>query len=177
MAGRSSVYSRGGGSPLTRTRDHDLFDARRRSFANWRARFYPVGLGYGYPYVIDPGLYDSGFYDWGGSDNSAYDQGDAPAVYPPPYSDEGYSGPTQQASTAGPSFPSASSPAQPLTVIFKGGRDPVKVQNYMLTAKALTDLDSQRYEQIPLDEIDLAATQRVNSTAGVEFEIPSASRD
>ena len=47
----------------------------------------------------------------------------------------------------------------------------------MMTAKVLTDLDSQHYEQIPLDQIDLAATQRVNSAVGVEFQIPSVSRD
>jgi hypothetical protein len=47
----------------------------------------------------------------------------------------------------------------------------------MMTAKVLTDLDSRHYQQIPLDEIDLAATRRVNTTAGVEFQIPSASHD
>jgi hypothetical protein len=66
---------------------------------------------------------------------------------------------------------------QPLTVIFKSGRAPVKMQNYMMTPKLLTDLDSQHYEQIPLDQIDFAATQRVNSTAGVGFQIPGATRD
>jgi hypothetical protein len=64
---------------------------------------------------------------------------------------------------------------QPLTVIFKTGRAPVKMQNYMMTAKVLTDLDSQHYEQIPLDQIDFAATQRVNGSTGVGFQIPGAS--
>jgi hypothetical protein len=62
-------------------------------------------------------------------------------------------------------------------VIFKSGRAPVKIQNYMMTARVLTDLDSQHYEQIPLDQIDLAATQRINSAAGMEFQIPGALRD
>jgi hypothetical protein len=45
-----------------------------------------------------------------------------------------------------------------------------------MNAKMLTDLDSLHYEQIPLDQIDLGATQRVNSAAGMEFQVPDASR-
>jgi hypothetical protein len=62
-------------------------------------------------------------------------------------------------------------------VIFKNGRAPVKMQNYMMTAKVLTDLDSRRYEQIPIDQIDVLSTQWANSAVGVRFEIPGASRD
>jgi hypothetical protein len=47
----------------------------------------------------------------------------------------------------------------------------------MVTAKVLTDLDSQHYEQISLSQIDLDATQRANSAAGVELQIPNASHD
>jgi hypothetical protein len=77
---------------------------------------------------------------------------------------------------AAPAF-APSLPELPLTVIFKGGRSPAKIQNYMMTARMLIDLDSQHYEQIPLDQIDAAATERVNSAAGVVFQIPGASRD
>ena len=62
-------------------------------------------------------------------------------------------------------------------MIFKNGRAPIKVRNYLMTATVLTDLDSQHYEQIPLDQIDLAATLRINTAAGVDFKVPSASRD
>ena len=66
---------------------------------------------------------------------------------------------------------------QSLTVIFKSGRAPIEVENYLMTAKVLTDLDSEHYEQIPLDQIDLAATQNFNKAAGVEFQVPGASRN
>lgn len=171
-AAHPSPYSQGVGLSRTWGRDRDPFRARRRSFESWYARTYPNWLGYGYPYVIDPG-----FYDWGDSDNSAYDQGATPPPYPVPYADEGYGAPSQQSTNGGPATPSASSPEQFLTVIFKSGRAPVKVQNYMMTARVLTDLDSQHYEQIPLEQIDLAATQRINSAAGMEFQIPGALRD
>jgi hypothetical protein len=159
--------------------NRDPFAARRRSFQNWYAYNYPTWPGYGYPYLIDPG-----FYDWDDSDNSAYATTDAAPYYPTPYPDYGYGAPGeipparaqgQQRAAAEPTAPSA--PEQPLTVIFKSGRDPVKMQNYMMTAKVLTDLDSRHYEQIPIDQIDIAATQWANSAVGVKFEIPGSSRD
>jgi hypothetical protein len=172
MAARSAFNSRDAGLSRSRDRDRVSFAARRRSFENWYAHIYPTWFGYGYPYGIDPGFYDSDdFY------SSANEQAGAPPDYPAPYADEGYGAPNQQPASAGPTAPSASSSEQPLTVVFNTGRAPVRVQNYMMTAKVLTDLDSQHYEQFPLDQIDLAATQRVNSAVGVEFQIPSASRD
>jgi hypothetical protein len=162
----------------------DLFARRRRSFQNWYVYNYPTWPGYGYPYLIDPG-----FYDWGDSDNSAYDQSAAAPYDPAPYPDYGYDVPGeapeqgvrgesaqgQQRAAAELTAPSA--PEQPLTVIFKSGRDPVKMQNYMMTAKVLTDLDSRHYEQIPIDQIDVVATQWANSAAGVRFEIPGVARN
>ena len=174
----------------------DAFAARRRSFRNWYVQSYPTWPGYAYPYLIDPGFYDSGFYDpgfdnWDDSDNS--DSGDsayAPAAVAPydeaPYPDQGYSAPGEAGELPAwippvPQRPAAellaapSAPNQPLTVIFKSGRDPVKMQNYMLTANALTDLDARHYEQIPIDQIDIVATRWANTAAGVRFEIPTAS--
>ena len=166
----------------------DLFAARRRSFHNWYVYNYPTWPGYGYPYLVDPGFYDWDDSDDSALDNSGYLQSDAASYYPAPYPDYGpdygYGAPGeiprasaqgQQRAAAGLTAPSA--PEQPLTVIFKSGRAPVKIQNYMMTARVLTDLDSQHYEQIPLDQIDLAATQRINSAAGMEFQIPGALRD
>jgi hypothetical protein len=167
----SAAWNRGG------DRNRDLYAARRRSFENWYVNNYPTWLGYGYPYVIDPG-----FYDWGDSDNSAdnsaYDQSGAAPYYLAPYPDYGYGAPdeTPQEGVPGGNLPAnAQVPEQPLTVIFSSGRSPVKIQNYMMNAKVLIDLDSQHYEQIPIDQIDVAATQRVNRAAGVGFEIPDAS--
>jgi hypothetical protein len=154
-------------------RNRDLFAARRRSFKNWYVYNYPTWLGYGYPYVIDPG-----FNDWSDSYNSAYDQSDAAPYYLAPDSDYGY-GPPDENPQEGfrEQNPSAPVPEQPLTVIFNSSRAPVIMQNYMMSATVLTDLDSQHYEQIPIDQIDVAATKRVNSATGVGFEIPDASRD
>lgn len=168
---------------LSRSSDRDRFDARRRQFHNWYVASYPYWAAY--PYLYDPNAYNLGLYDWsdpddatsagdqpGGAvpDASSYAQsGDLPG-YLPPYPEQRppYSGEATAAS------PASDAPVQLLTVIFKNGRTPIKVENYLMTTKTLTDLDPQHYEQIPLDEIDLAATRRFNNAAGVDFEVPSA---
>jgi hypothetical protein len=192
-ASASRAGDRGGNQNrgVNQNRDRGLWDARRRSFNNWYVNTYPGWPGYGYPFLIDPG-----FYDWGdaddlgygdsGYDNAGYDRGNAApyADYGAPYPDEPQRGELppwdpqgQQAATAWPTVAAALAPEQPLTVIFKNGRAPVKMQNYIMTGKLLTDLDARHYEQIAVDEIDVAETQRVNSAAGVEFQVPGASRD
>lgn len=75
------------------------------------------------------------------------------------------------------SFSSIPEVQQPLTVIFKNGRPPEMIQNYMMSSRTLTDLDRQHYEQIPLDQIDVAATEQLNRTRGVDFQIPAMSRE
>lgn len=126
----------------------------------------------------EPGSYEPGSYEPGSYEP---DQDGPPPPYPPPYPNQGppYSNdaPLAQAGAAAPAVPAPALSAQPLTVIFKGGRAPIEVENYLMTAKVLTDLDSEHYEQIPLDQIDLAATKRFNTFAGVDFQIPAPSRN
>lgn len=98
---------------------------------------------------------------------------------PPPWPEPPASEPDPESHFSVSGLSAASSPALegPLTVIFKGGRAPEKMQNYMLTATALTDLDADHYERISLNQIDLAATARANRASGLEFRVPGASRD
>ena len=150
---------------------------------------------YPYPYVIDPG-----FYDWSDSSDSAYDQGYAPPDYGEAPPDDGYaapggeeappypnyaaapyapqdSSPAQNAPRPAYAAPSAAESAEPLTVIFKDGRKSQQIRNYMLTATVLTDLDRQHYQQIPLDQIDVAATEQANRVHGIDFHVPLSSLD
>jgi hypothetical protein len=181
VAARPAYNPRAAG--LARGADRDRFNARRRQFQSWFVNTYPYWPGYGYPYLLDPNFYNLGLYDWGDSDNSAADGGttdqaydpNGPApLYPAPYPDQrpSYSNAAPSEQLAASAAPSE--PEQLLTVIFKNGRAPIEVKNYMMTAKVLTDLDSEHYEQIPLDQIDLAATKRFNTFAGVDFQIPGA---
>jgi hypothetical protein len=173
---RQTAGSRNGFAGSTEARNRERWDARRRSFDRWYAGIYPAWLGYGYPYLLDPG-----FYDWSEPDDSAYDQGGLA-----PYADYGYD-PSQEGYGGelppwDPNNPPMAAPGQmafsepapelPLTVIFKSGRAPVTMQNYMMTGGVLTDLDAGHYARIPVDDINVAETQRVNDAAGVEFRIP-----
>jgi hypothetical protein len=66
-------------------------------------------------------------------------------------------------------------PETPVTIVFKDGRPPEQIHNYLLTPITLTVLDQHRHE-ISVDQIDLNATARLNLQAGVEFSLPSRSR-
>jgi hypothetical protein len=176
-----------------RRHDHD-----RRYRSGWgRYAYVP---GYVYPYAVDPD-----FYDWGATDYSQDEQGAGGNVPPdqgpeygygseapnPRYEDVPYSQQpenTQPGSTSAPTAPqrqeyhfTASSPtplsSKPLTVIFKGNRAPEKIQNYMVNSSSLTNLDSEHFEEIPLEQIDIAATQQANRTSGIDFQVPAPSHD
>ena len=58
-----------------------------------------------------------------------------------------------------------------VTVIFKDGRPEEHIHDYLLTADTLTVFEPH-YRQIPLDQVNLAATQATNLEAGVEFRVP-----
>ncbi|HEV2323352.1 MAG TPA: hypothetical protein VGS10_05330 [Terracidiphilus sp.] len=102
-----------------------------------------------------------------------------PGEQPPPWPGPGAFGtaPENQSSTSGLSAAFAHPFDGPLTVIFKDGRAPEKMQDYMLTPKLLTDLDTHHYEQIPLDQIDIPATAKANRDSGQNFQVPGASQD
>ena len=178
-----------------RGHDHD------RRYRGWGSYGYAPGYVYTYPYVVDPG-----FYDWGATDYSEQGPyADAPPDQSPDYGygpEAPYPGngavpypQTQENAQPGPATPSVgpqrqeyhfatASPSgatpiasKPLTLIFKGGRTPEKIQNYMVTSTELTDLDGEHFEKIPLDQIDVAATQQANRSSGIDFQIPAASHD
>jgi hypothetical protein len=181
--------------------DHDR---DRRHGGRWAGGGFGYGYpyAYAYPYVVDPG-----FYDWGPSDYSENEQGadangpsDQPPAYPaePPYAgsgdvpdgqQQGYAQPSASIAPAqrqeyhfAPSPPAgerstAFSTRESLTVIFKSGRPPVRIENYMLSSASLTNLDGGHFEKIPLDQIDVAATEQANRSRGIDFQVPIPSHD
>jgi hypothetical protein len=75
-------------------------------------------------------------------------------------------------------YPAPSSPAPSTTLeaaytlVFNDGRPPETIHNYVLTQTTLYVGDGRR-EEIPLDELDLDATEKVNRDAGMDFRVPS----
>jgi hypothetical protein len=75
-------------------------------------------------------------------------------------------------------YPQAETPKLPrqealVTIVYKDGRAPEHIRNYALTRSALL-LTGPQMREIPLDEVDLAATERVNRAAGVDFRLPQS---
>ena len=81
----------------------------------------------------------------------------------------------------GPTMPVYAQPTssaennEAVMLIFKDGRPPVQIHNYLLTRTTLYVQDQKRRD-IPTDELDLVATAKVNQDAGVDFHLPNAPR-
>jgi hypothetical protein len=58
------------------------------------------------------------------------------------------------------------------TLVFKDGRPAEQVHNYLLTRTTLYVQDQNR-RSIPVDQLDLAATEKTNRDAGVDFQVPT----
>ena len=138
---------------------------------------YGVGLPYGLGWYGPDCV--MGFADCGAYDGSVYAQPVAPVDYGTGY-DPQPAPPVEQAD-ASPYPPVAErSQAEPeaedaVTLEFKDGRPAEQIHNYLLTRTTLYVQDGRRRE-IPVDELDLAATAKVNHEAGVDFQLPGAAR-
>jgi len=122
--------------------------------------------GYGYGYADDSGYNDqpqsapADAYAPTGASETGYEQAYAEMPPRPAY---------QPQAPAAPDLPE-----QPeVTLLFKDGRAPLQVQNYAITRTTLYVLDGPRRREIPLDQLDLAQTEKTNREAGVDFEVPS----
>jgi hypothetical protein len=175
-----------------RGQNHE-FDDHRRGFAqDYRYRrtyvpFYGVGLPYNVgwlgPDYLDSG-YDNSSYAPASPAVSAADQYGAPSpndYVPPPSYDQ--PAPMEQAGAAPsaafrPSYQRAlpePSAEDAVTLVFKDGRPSEQIHNYMLTRTTLYVQDQRRH-QIAVADIDVAATEKVNRDAGIDFQLPAGSK-
>ena len=180
--------------------EYNRGDGGRRNGRDHRERYrsaYASGFGYGlYPGLGYPGLgwydpylfddaddsgyddataypanqYDqsagNGGYDGQQPDQGPYEQGPYPAPYqgpPIPY--------RVQPRAAAPASAQASESNESVTLVFKDGRPTEQIHNYILSRTTLSVLD-QHHQEIPVDDLDLVATQRANREAGVDFHLP-----
>jgi hypothetical protein len=133
---------------------------------------YPYG--WGYPYVWPSIFNDSDSYDSQPDSNYA-------APQPSDYNNDPYQAQPDDPAPREPnasraSYSGAPASSAPVTLVFKDGRRPEQIHNYLLTASMLTVLDQHPVDiPIPVDQIDLEATARANRQAGVEFSVPGRS--
>jgi hypothetical protein len=134
---------------------------------------YPDDSGY------NPG-YDAGY------DNSAAAQDQSYSPYLPYDQGQGYvsEAPEQGQSAprppyqpnAGASHAIAAPANQPtITLVYKDHRPNEQIHNFLLNGTTLSVWD-QHPRDIPVDQLDLAATEQLNRDAGVDFHLPVGSR-
>jgi hypothetical protein len=144
---------------------------------SWRYRRpyispYGIGIPYGVAGWIGPGYL--GYPD-------SFDSEDQSAA--PSGADPGYDAQPAEPERRAPYEPATSqthsSPApaneEAVTLVFKDGRAPEQIHNYVLTKDTLYVLD-QHHRDISLDQLDLVATEKLNRDSGVDFQLPDASR-
>jgi hypothetical protein len=107
---------------------------------------YGAGIVYAYPLWLGP--------TYAGLD---------PGQFQPPLADEI----PQPSPEPAPEAPDA------VTLIFKDGRPAQQVHNYALTRTTLYVIGSH-HRDIPVADLDLAATEKANRQAGVAFELPGS---
>ena len=168
MAGRGMIAS-----PSNRRPGNSGEHRYRRPYVP----LYGVGVPYGVAVWPGPGYLgypDSGFYD----DSSNV----SPAV-PVNYTAEGDGMQPIEQSEATPSgsfgpayagsLPSPEPEAESaVTLVFKDGRPVEQIHNYILTRTMLYVRDEHRRD-IPVDQLDQAATEKVNRDAGGDFQLPT----
>lgn len=137
---------------------------------SWLSYIVPayVGPWYGYGYP------DTGYYD--DADAAAPAQASAPQYDVQPGEEEAAREPYYPSAGSYPpggTYPQAT-PANEdaVTLVFKDGRPAEQIHNYALTRTTLFVLDDHRRD-IPVDEIDLETTAKVNREAGIEFQLPA----
>ncbi len=95
------------------------------------------------------------------------------APYQPSYGNPAAnSRPDRSTTTNRPSTPNPSVGDEPaVTLVFKDGRPNQVIHNYLINANVLTVWDDSSHD-IPIDQLDVEATRKINHDHGVEFFLP-----
>jgi hypothetical protein len=133
-----------------------------------------------YPYASGAWLtpWELGYPDDYGYNPSAYSPSDAIGQdVEPPYTGAPQDVDEQEAAYDQGQYPAPRQASQPepedgVMLIFKDGRAPQQIHNYMLTKTTLTVVDGRRLREVPVADLDIAATEAANRNAGVVFAVP-----
>ena len=147
-------------------------------------RTWPYAGYYGYPYYGYPWGYGD---DWNYADNSyAADsyQSYPPADYSGSYGDSRVHSDIdrlenevdrlrqeREARESSASQSRSKSGSETTALVFRD-KHTEEVQNYAIVGQTLWILSGQRARKIPLDQLDIPATKRVNDDRGVDFQLP-----
>jgi hypothetical protein len=173
---RSGNGNRFGG---TRGRDRD----RHRGFRD-RDRGFVGPWRFGYPGWY--GYYDPLFYDpyWWWDSSSSYDSDTEQDIAQANEmneqsleeqrardSDDNSDDQDVYARSNEPRHSELTAPSPPTTLVFRD-QHKQEIQNYAIVGHTLWSFSAERTEKIPLSEIDIPATTKVNDDRGVNFKVP-----
>jgi len=167
------------------------FGGRTGEYGNHRPPYRPpYRSSYRSQYGVSPGWagyapwLGLGYWDDSEADASGYEDSQATADQAPPYyngydpqSDPQFAGPDygEQAQQPRPYYqPSAPAlPQEAVTLVFKDGRPSEQIHNYLLSRDKISIWD-QHPREVPLNQLDLDATEKINRDAGIDFNLPGA---
>jgi len=162
---------RGGAGNLSARRPYTGASRYRRPYLS----LYGARIPYGLPVGVGP--YFNGYPDAFGYDDSSTSPDYAPEGYDAQPVDQGQPAPPGPYEPASGLSHQSSAPdsEEAVTLVFKDGRPAEQIHNYILTRTTLY-VGDQHHREIPIDQLDLAATAKVNHEAGVDFHLPDALR-
>ena len=166
----SSVHFRGGD-----------FSHHHRGFRTFNGRrgFYPY-----YPYVsyYPYGWYDDpSFYNTENEDRDSYASYQAPSYPPPAAENSGLQRDVQELSGKIDRLQSdvearnRKPETEPQTALVFRDKHVEEVRNYAIAGGTLWVLNEQAAKKIPLAQLDLDATVKMNDDRGVDFQVPGPS--
>jgi hypothetical protein len=158
--------------------DGARFRIRNRGFVGpWRFG-YPGWYGYYNPYFYDPyWLWDSSS-DYDDSQDQDVGQGYVMNQQGPDDQNprDGYDSSGDQDAYARPApyeprHAELTAPSAPTTLIFRD-QHKEEIQNYAIVGNTLFSFSTERTQKIPLSDLDIPATTKVNEDRGVNFRVP-----
>lgn len=141
--------------------------------------FYDDSSAYAQPDYVQPDYADNTYPQSGPEGYAPYPQTPYPDTQYPQqqypqaqYPDAQYPQPQTTAITPQMQYVPGSSDI--VTLIFKDGRPPEQIQNYIATRQTLTVINGNRHREIPIADLDIPATIKANRETGVGFQLPAS---
>jgi hypothetical protein len=140
-----------------------------------RRGFYPYASYYPYSYY---GYEDPSFYDTENEDQDSYASYQAPSYTAPPPEESGLRSDVQVLSgkidrlQADVEARSRKPEQEPTTALVFRDQHVEEVRNYAIAGGTLWVLNAQAAKKIPLTQLDLVATAKMNDDRGVDFQVP-----
>jgi hypothetical protein len=131
--------------------------------------YIPYAIGY------EPDEYENAPEETdAGESTLAYGPGQVEGDRSGPVSEDSYSGPPADEDQAqATEMPEPVTPQPATVLVYKDGHH-AQVVNYAILGDALFAFDDEQTRKIPLSDLDLAATEKANDAAGVDFKLPAS---